>query len=221
MQTVSYESAVSASSWRDIFVQDRIKSQKRFLIACAIQGFQQLGGINAIIYYSSTLFEKSIGFDSHMSSLMSGFLQTWFFVASFIPWFLIDRVGRRPLLLSMISVMAAVMAVQAALIYQVQNATAIAKAAGIGAAVMLFIFQGAFTIGFQATVWVYPIGWKTYIIFAVLNATWVPIIYFFFPETKGLELEDVDRLFSGEEVFNTRRDSDEKHEVWDIEEVRG
>jgi hypothetical protein len=42
------------------------------------------------------------------------------------------------------------------------------------------------------------IGWRTYIIFAVLNALWVPIIYFFFPETKGLELEDVDRLFSGE-----------------------
>jgi hypothetical protein len=83
---------------------------------------------------------------------------------------------------------------------------------------MLFIFQGAFTIGFQATVWVYPseilplrlrqrgssistgtnwimnflivyitppalenIKWKTYIIFAVLNATWVPIMYFFYP----------------------------------------
>lgn len=42
------------------------------------------------------------------------------------------------------------------------------------------------------------IGWKTYIIFAVLNATWVPIIYFFFPETKGLELEAVDALFSGD-----------------------
>jgi hypothetical protein len=58
----------------------------------------------------------------------------------------------------MISVMAAVMAVQAALIYQVQNATgtAIAHTSGIAAAAMLFIFQGAFTIGFQATVWVYP-----------------------------------------------------------------
>lgn len=87
---------------------------------------------------------------------MSGFLQTWFFVASFIPWFLIDRIGRRPLLLSMISVMAAVMAVQAALIFQVQNDTSIAKSAGIAAAAMLFVFQGAFTIGFQATVWVYP-----------------------------------------------------------------
>ncbi len=42
------------------------------------------------------------------------------------------------------------------------------------------------------------IGWKTYIIFAVLNSLWVPIIYLFFPETKGLELEAVDRLFSGD-----------------------
>jgi hypothetical protein len=40
------------------------------------------------------------------------------------------------------------------------------------------------------------IGYRTYIIFAVLNACWVPVIYFFFPETKGLELEDVDRLFA-------------------------
>ena len=42
------------------------------------------------------------------------------------------------------------------------------------------------------------IGWRTYIIFAVLNACWVPIIFFFFPETKGLELEAVDALFSGD-----------------------
>jgi hypothetical protein len=42
------------------------------------------------------------------------------------------------------------------------------------------------------------IGWRTYIIFAVLNTCWVPIIFFFFPETKGLELEAVDALFSGD-----------------------
>ncbi|KAF2227531.1 putative hexose carrier protein [Elsinoe ampelina] len=253
IRTVNVEKAIGAGSWKDLLRNDAIQSQRRLLIACGIQAFQQLGGINAIIYYSGTLFEKSIGFDTRTSSLMAGALQTWFFVASFIPWFLIDRIGRRPLFLSMISLMAAVMAVQAALIYQVQNETAIASAAGIGAAAMLFIFQGAFTIGFQATVWVYPteilplrlrqmgssistatnwimnymivqitppaianIGWRTYIIFAVLNATWVPIIYFFFPETKRMELEDVDRLFA-------KSGSSEAHDLYaakdDIEEV--
>ncbi len=56
----------------------------------------------------------------------------------------------------MISFMAAIMAVQAALIYQVENTTTVAKSAGAAAAAMLFLFQGAFTVGFQATVWVYP-----------------------------------------------------------------
>ncbi|KAF5627990.1 sugar transporter STL1 [Fusarium sp. NRRL 52700] len=223
-QTVAYETSIGAGSWKDLLKEDSIKSRKRLLLACFIQAAQQLGGINAIIYYSSTLFEKSVGFSAHMSALMSGFLQTWFFVASFIPWVLIDRIGRRPL---------------AGLIYQVENNTSTAHAAGIAAAAMLFIFQGAFTIGFQATVWVYPseilplrlrqrgssistaanwifnymivqitpisienIGWRTYIIFAVLNSLWVPIIFLFFPETKGLELEDVDNLFGGEDIVS-------------------
>lgn len=145
-ETVAYENSRQAG-WKDIVRSDSIKSRRRFLIACGIQIFQQLGGINALIYFNSSLFEKSIGFNTRMAGLMSGFLQTWFFVASFIPWLLIDRIGRRPLLLSMISLMAAVMAVQAALIYQVQYATASAHAAGIAAAAMLFVFQGAFTIG--------------------------------------------------------------------------
>ena len=104
--------------------------------------------------------------------------------------------------------MALVMATQAALVYQVQFKTSVAYAAGIAGAVMLFLFEGAFTIGFQATVWVYPseilplrlrqkgssistaanwicnflvvqitppaiqnVGWRTYIVFAVLNVS--------------------------------------------------
>ena len=31
------------------------------------------------------------------------------------------------------------------------------------------------------------------------QATWVPIIYLFFPESKGRELEDFESLFAGEE----------------------
>jgi MFS family permease len=156
LQTSAYEASLGAGSWHDLLENDKIQSQRRFLIACAIQSFQQLGGINALIYYSNTLFSTSLNFSNHLSALMSGFLQTWFFVASFIPWILIDRIGRRPLLLSMISLMSAIMVVQTGLIYNVQHNTSIAKGCGIGAAVMLFLFEGAFTVGFQATVWVYP-----------------------------------------------------------------
>jgi hypothetical protein len=55
------------------------------------------------------------------------------------------------------------------------------------------------------------IGWRTYIIFAVLNSVWVPIIYFFFPETKGLELEAVDRLFSGDPSIDDPDDDKDQH----------
>lgn len=47
-ETVAYEASRQAG-WRDIVRRDPIKSRRRFLIACGIQMFQQLGGINAII----------------------------------------------------------------------------------------------------------------------------------------------------------------------------
>ena len=45
-----------------------------------------------------------------------------------------------------------------------------------------------------------PIGiqslhWKFYIIWTIFNASFVPIVYFFYPETADRTLEDVDRLF--------------------------
>lgn len=45
---VSYEASMNSGSWKDLLRNDEIQSQKRFLIACSIQAFQQLGGINAM-----------------------------------------------------------------------------------------------------------------------------------------------------------------------------
>ncbi|KAH7073607.1 general substrate transporter [Paraphoma chrysanthemicola] len=39
------------------------------------------------------------------------------------------------------------------------------------------------------------IGYQTYIIFAVINAFMVPSVYFFFPETAGRSLEEMDEIF--------------------------
>ena len=48
-QAVAYEDSIGTRSWRDLLKEDSIKSRKRLLLACAIQSFQQLGGINAIV----------------------------------------------------------------------------------------------------------------------------------------------------------------------------
>lgn len=40
------------------------------------------------------------------------------------------------------------------------------------------------------------IGWRTFIIFAVLNAAFIPMVYCFYPETQGITLEDIPLLFS-------------------------
>lgn len=49
LNVVAFESSIGSGSWKDLLKNDRVQSQKRLLIACAIQSFQQLGGINAVI----------------------------------------------------------------------------------------------------------------------------------------------------------------------------
>ena len=51
------------------------------------------------------------------------------------------------------------------------------------------------------------LGWKTYIYYAVFNALFVPIIYFFLVETKGRSLEELDVVFAtpGDPVKNEKR----------------
>lgn len=39
--------------------------------------------------------------------------------------------------------------------------------------------------------------WKAYLIFMALNLAFIPIIYFFYPETSNLALEEVDHIFAG------------------------
>lgn len=42
------------------------------------------------------------------------------------------------------------------------------------------------------------LGYKTLILFGVFNFVSVPLVYFFFPETKGRTLEEINLLFAAE-----------------------
>ena len=40
------------------------------------------------------------------------------------------------------------------------------------------------------------IGWGTYLFFALVNACFIPVIYFLYPETKQRSLEEIDIIFA-------------------------
>ncbi|KAI5921327.1 general substrate transporter [Camillea tinctor] len=54
------------------------------------------------------------------------------------------------------------------------------------------------------------IGWRFYIIWTVFNFSFVPIVYFLYPETAGRTLEDIDRFFQENQNILIFRDRDAK-----------
>lgn len=46
------------------------------------------------------------------------------------------------------------------------------------------------------------IGWGTYLFFAVVNACFLPVIWFFYPETANRSLEEIDIIFAKGSVEN-------------------
>lgn len=110
---IALEEAESGG-WKDCFTDGGIMGWQRVAIACSAQALQEFTGTNIITYYAPYVMVNSVGLTSHQSLLLSGGLQLWFLVASFIPWygiplsqfsyrsltsfrFILDKVGRRTL----------------------------------------------------------------------------------------------------------------------------
>lgn len=108
------------------------------------------------------------------------------------------------------------------------------RSKGIGLATA-FLWLSTFVVIEIVPVAIENIGWRTYIIFAVFNLAFVPMIYFLYPETAGFSLEAVDLAFmdrskspvkKADELWKLIRDGhdvtltrevDRKHEVEHVE----
>lgn len=71
---------------------------KRIYIGIVLNAFQQWVGVNGFTYYSTTLFAQ-LGYDYEQRLTLSGLLSIVQLIGSTVPVFIIDRIGRRPLLL--------------------------------------------------------------------------------------------------------------------------
>ncbi|KAK2613986.1 hypothetical protein N8I77_000851 [Diaporthe amygdali] len=224
--------AAHGSSYKALLKNGPQKFFYRTMLGIGGQFMQQLSGINLITYYAPVIFQQSVGLTHNMSMLLAGFNGVAYFLSSLIPIWVIDRLGRRKLMLFAAAGQGCCMAILAG---TVSDGSA---SAGIVASVMLFAFNFFFAIGLLAIPWLLPaeyaplairqraaalasasnwiftflvveitpvsignIGYRTYIYFCVFNFCFLPLIYFFYPETQNLTLEQIDKLFTGDKIM--------------------
>ena len=61
------------------------------------------------------------------------------------------------------------------------------------------------------------VGWKYYLLFILLTAINIPLVWWLFPETKGLTLEEIGEKFGDEVVVHgTNADENEKMKLEEI-----
>ncbi len=123
----------------------------RALVFVVILGFLvQITGINAIIYFTPLIFGK-LGLTGNTAQLLvPAFIQMAALLATLVALRIVDRVGRRTVLLSGITVM---------IVANILMIAVFASGLGGGASTLAFIgillFTCGFDFGFGALVWVY------------------------------------------------------------------
>ncbi|KZO96244.1 general substrate transporter [Calocera viscosa TUFC12733] len=208
------------------------KYKGRVLIACSSQAFAQLNGINVISYYAPLVFEEA-GWIGRQAILMTGINAIIYILATVPTWYLVDRWGRRAILISGGTIMGIALAMTGWFMYIDQAITPDAVV------VCVVVFNAFFGYSWGPIPWLYPpeimplplrakavslstatnwafnwivgemtpvlqewIEWRLYPMHAFFCACSVILVYFLYPETKGVPLEEMDAVFGEESAQN-------------------
>ncbi|KAL1955654.1 hypothetical protein VTO42DRAFT_8199 [Malbranchea cinnamomea] len=198
---------------------------RRVFIAMSAQAFAQLNGINVISYYAPLVFE-SAGWVGQQAILMTGINGLTYLASTVPPWYLVDRWGRRPILLSGAVTMIISLSLISYFIYIDINLTPTLTV------ISVMVYNAAFGASWGPIPWLYPpeilplsirakgaslstatnwafnflvgeltpilqelIKWRLYLMHAFFCACSFVMVYFLYPETTGVRLEDMDQLF--------------------------
>lgn len=138
------------AKFRHIFKNGPLRLFQRTCLACAAQCFQQMGGINALAFYQTTIFTEDLGLVKTTARIVSASVFTWQTICSPIGVLTVDRFGRRKLMLFSAFGMGMCMAIIAGTSTQSQNTAAIGAAAAF-----IFLFSLFFPTGFLGLTFLY------------------------------------------------------------------
>ncbi|PIB00072.1 Sugar transporter STL1 [Cercospora beticola] len=174
---VALERREGGQSYMSVFKPDALQTPRRVALAWFGLFMNQMGGINLVVYYMPTVLVQNVGLSLNTSLLIAGFVQMMFiFMLIFggtinvVPW-----------------------------VYGPEILPLEARTRGTSISVSAHWLWNFFIV-MITPVLINRIDWATYIIFTITNAAFVPIVYFFYPETSKISLEDIDKLFLPEDM---------------------
>jgi SP family galactose:H+ symporter-like MFS transporter len=163
------EDTPSKKSWRALFAPS---VRKPFLIGIGVAVFQSITGINTVIYYAPQIFQLA-GYQAAQTALFATILVGAVNVlVTIISLWLIDRIGRRPLLIAGLIGMAGSL-----FILGISFLTK-GSSLGLTAVVALLIYVGFFAVSLGPVAWliiseVYPLGIRGRAMGIASFANWV------------------------------------------------
>ena len=140
------------ASWTDCFKRG---CWRRTHVGVGLMFFQQFVGINALIYYSPTLFER-LGQDHSMQLILSGVLNITQLVGVASSIWTMDRFGRRPLLLCGSAAMFASHLIIAVLVGKFSNDWQHHRPEGWASVAFLFFYMLSFGASWGPVPWAMP-----------------------------------------------------------------
>ncbi|GMP48224.1 hypothetical protein CsSME_00015649 [Camellia sinensis var. sinensis] len=141
--------------WKDLFLHPTPTVKHILLAGVGIHFFQQTSGIDAVVLYSPKIFEKAGITNVNLKLLATvavGFVKTLFIL---VATFLLDRIGRRPLLLTSVAGMVvslATLGVSLSIIDHSEKKLIWAVALAITS---VLAYVATFSIGMGPITWVY------------------------------------------------------------------
>jgi len=149
---IRLEREIGDGSWSELFSNGM---WKRLAIGVALQMFQQLTGINAVMYYAPRILNEA-GFSSKNITLLAvagtGVVNV---LMTFPGIFFVDRLGRRPLLISGALIMAATMTILGTLI-ATNGPDYVNASIPLVCLIMVYLFVSAFAYSWGPIGWIYP-----------------------------------------------------------------
>lgn len=125
------------------------KYSKRVFIAMSAQAMAQLNGINVISYYAPLVFE-SAGWVGRKAILMTGINSLTYLLSTIPPWYVVDRWGRRIILLSGAVAMVISLSLMSYFLYLDIRATATLVV------ILVMVYNAAFGASWGPIPWLYP-----------------------------------------------------------------